>query len=55
MKSILKVNRHDKISHGSGGFGIEILWPGSVQKNTDSGIGAIGRIDHANIEPGIRI
>lgn len=52
MKSILKVNRHDKKSHGSGGFGIEILWPGSVQKNTDSGIGAIGRIDHANIEPG---
>lgn len=52
MKNMLKINRNDKISHSSGGFGIEILWPGSVQKKPDSGIGAIGRIDHANMEPG---
>ncbi|HDY8959227.1 TPA: pimeloyl-CoA dehydrogenase, partial [Klebsiella pneumoniae] len=49
MQKILSSNKH---RHGSGGFGIEILWPGMVQHSEDSGIGGIGRIDHANVSPG---
>lgn len=49
---MFKIFRSHKRRHGSGGFGIEILWPGTVQKSDDSGIGAIGRIDHANVLPG---
>lgn len=52
MSNMFKVFRSNKRRHGSGGFGIEILWPGTVQKSDDSGIGAIGRIDHANVLPG---
>ena len=52
MSNMLKIFRSNKHRHGSGGFGIEILWPGMVQQSDDSGIGAIGRIDHANIKPG---
>ncbi|WP_455811290.1 pirin family protein [Pseudomonas graminis] len=52
MTNLFKITRSDKHQHGSGGFGIEILWPGSVEKSDDSGIAAIGRIDHANVKPG---
>ncbi|WP_413731316.1 pirin family protein [Sodalis sp. RH20] len=52
MGNMQKIFRSNKHRHGSGGFGIEILWPGMVQQSDDSGIGAIGRIDHANIKPG---
>ena len=38
-----------------GGFGIEILYPGLALDQGDSGIGAIGRIDHARIRPGTLI
>lgn len=41
-----------KRSHRNGGFGIDILHPGVSLGNKDSGIGAIGRIDHAQIEAG---
>lgn len=49
---MLKIENSNKHQHGSGGFGIDILWPGMVQNSDDSGIGAIGRIDQANIKPG---
>ena len=49
---MLKIENSSKHRHGSGGFGIDILWPGMVQHSDDSGIGTIGRIDHANIKPG---
>jgi redox-sensitive bicupin YhaK (pirin superfamily) len=52
MSTMQKILRSNKHRHGSGGFGIEILWPGMVQRSEDSGIGGIGRIDHANVSPG---
>lgn len=49
---MLKIENSSKHQHGSGGFGIDILWPGMVQNSDDSGIGAIGRIDQANVRAG---
>lgn len=49
---MLKIENSSKHQHGSGGFGIDILWPGMVQNSDDSGIGAIGRIDQANVKAG---
>jgi redox-sensitive bicupin YhaK (pirin superfamily) len=42
------------ISRGDGkhGFGIEVFYPGTALNGGDSGIGAIGRIDRARIQPG---
>lgn len=34
------------------GFGIKVFYPGSLSNEVDSGIGAIGRIDRAQIQPG---
>ena len=34
------------------GFGIKVFYPGSLSNEGDSGIGAIGRIDRAQIQPG---
>src|SRR5947209_6948675 len=47
-----KLDRTMKQGHRSGGFGIEILFPGRTLEEGDSGIGAIGRIDHAHVTPG---
>jgi hypothetical protein len=47
----LKIERASKLSHGNGGFSIEILHPGLARKSGDSGLGTIGRIDDANISP----
>ncbi|GLY61104.1 pimeloyl-CoA dehydrogenase [Pectobacterium brasiliense] len=52
MAEFIKFNKTLKRAHKVGGFGIEILWPGLVQNKGDSGIGAIGRIDHAAVSPG---
>ncbi|CAI0941161.1 pirin family protein [Serratia ficaria] len=52
MTAMIKVDRTKKHQHGAGEFGIEILWPGMAESSDDSGIGAIGRIDHAKIKPG---
>lgn len=52
ITTMLKIENSRKQSHGSGGFGIDILWPGMVQNSDDSGIGAIGRIDQANVKAG---
>src|SRR5690606_16791955 len=48
----LKVGRDAKRRHGQGGFSIEILHPGLVRRDGDSGIGTIGRIDDASVAPG---
>ena len=34
------------------GFAVEILHPGRTLKSGDTGIGAIGRIDRARLQPG---
>ena len=36
----------------SQGFGVEILYPGLALTSDDSGIGPIGRIDRAEVQPG---
>jgi len=51
MKPV-KLGPDAKRSHGHGGFGIDILHPGANLGGPDSGIGAIGRIDHAQIAAG---
>lgn len=55
MDAPKKLERSIKRRHGNGGFGIEILWPGLVNDGDDSGIGTIGRIDHAHVLPGTLI
>lgn len=52
MKTPMKLKRSMKRKHRQGGFAIEILFPGLPTMQNDSGIGAIGRIDHARIVPG---
>ncbi len=47
-----KIGRDAKHRHGSGGFRIEILFPGQALGQGDSGIGTIGRIDDAQVGPG---
>jgi redox-sensitive bicupin YhaK (pirin superfamily) len=51
----MKITRDLKISKQHGGFGIEILFPGQALGREDSGLGTIGRIDHAKITPGTLI
>lgn len=48
----VKLTRAMKRRHGAGGFGIEILHPGLTLQNGDSGLGALGRVDHAHITEG---
>lgn len=56
MTRRVKFDRSSKRRHGSGGFQIEILFPGlAAGSREDSGIGTIGRIDHARVQPGTLI
>jgi redox-sensitive bicupin YhaK (pirin superfamily) len=41
-----------KRRHSAGGFGIEILHLGLALQDGDSGLGALGRIDHARVAEG---
>jgi redox-sensitive bicupin YhaK (pirin superfamily) len=41
-----------KRQHSAGGFGIEMLHPGLALQGGDSGLGALGRIDHARVTEG---
>jgi redox-sensitive bicupin YhaK (pirin superfamily) len=52
MIRAIKIDRSSKRVHRVGGFGIEILFPGMTLNEGDSGVGAIGRIDHARVTPG---
>jgi len=54
MKPI-KLTAEHKRGHRKGGFGIEVLYPGLALGQHDTGIGAIGRIDHAKVNPGTLI
>src|SRR4028118_1040207 len=48
-----KIGNSEKVTKQHGGFGIEILSPGTVTPNAkDTGIGTIGRIDQARVMPG---
>lgn len=48
----IKLDRSMKRGGRRGGFGIEVLYPGLALGADDSGIAAIGRIDHARIPAG---
>ncbi len=48
-----KISANKRIPHGQGAFQIRILYPGSAIKSKDSGIGTIGRFDHAQLTPGV--
>jgi quercetin 2,3-dioxygenase len=48
-----KISADKRIPHGQGAFQIRILYPGSAIKSNDSGIGTIGRFDHAQLTPGV--
>lgn len=50
-----KILNAQKISRKRGDFGIEILFPGKALASSDTGIGTIGRIDHAHVLPGTLI
>ncbi|SFQ68680.1 pirin family protein [Hymenobacter arizonensis] len=47
-----KLSTAEKISKQHGGFGIDILFPGQTLGAADSGLGTLGRIDHAHVRPG---
>ncbi len=47
---IKKIENHQKTKYAKGGFKIEVLFPGKdLANNNDTGLGTIGRIDHANL------
>jgi redox-sensitive bicupin YhaK (pirin superfamily) len=51
-----KIGNDKKLIKQQGGFGIQILYPGTVNpKANDTGIGTIGRIDQAKVMPGTLI
>ncbi|MBS1095188.1 pirin family protein [Gluconobacter wancherniae] len=52
MKKPFKLDQTMKYGRTSGGLGIEVLYPGLATGSDDSGLGAIGRIDHARFQPG---
>jgi redox-sensitive bicupin YhaK (pirin superfamily) len=53
---LTKIGNREKLSKQHGGFGIQILYPGTVMPNkNDTGIGTIGRIDQAKVMPGTLI
>ena len=51
-ETLRKIGRAAKRRHKSGGFSIEILYPGMSEGGGDSGVGTIGRIDDADVAPG---
>jgi hypothetical protein len=51
-----KIDNTKKFGKQHGGFGIQILYPGTVRpESEDTGIATIGRIDHAKVNPGTLI
>jgi redox-sensitive bicupin YhaK (pirin superfamily) len=46
---IKKIGNNQKTNYKKGGFKIQVLFPGKVLENKDTGLGTIGRIDHANL------
>ena len=46
---IKKIGNNQKTKHVSGCFKIEVLFPGKDLEKNDTGIGTIGRIDHAHL------
>src|SRR4028118_1555016 len=51
-----KIGNSEKVTKQHGGFGIEILFPGTVDPGAnDTGLATIGRIDQAKVMPGTLI
>jgi len=50
-----KILNNQKTGRQRGDFGIQILFPGQALSTSDTGIGTIGRIDHAHVLPGTLI
>jgi quercetin 2,3-dioxygenase len=51
-----KIDNSKKLGKQHGGFGIQILYPGTATpESDDTGIATIGRIDHAKVNPGTLI
>lgn len=50
-----KISASKRIPHGHGMIHIDILFPGAAICQDDSGIGTIGRIDHAQLKPGVLV
>lgn len=51
-----KIDNSAKSGKKRGGFGIDILYPGTIFPNhSDTGLATIGRIDHAQVKPGTLI
>lgn len=46
---IEKIEITEKTNYEKGGFKIQVLFPGKNLGNKDTGLGTIGRIDHANL------
>ena len=47
---IRKIENYEKTNYEKGGFKIQVLFPGKNLENKDTGLGTIGRIDHANLD-----
>ncbi|HZH36877.1 MAG TPA: pirin family protein, partial [Flavisolibacter sp.] len=53
---LIKIGNKEKLRKQHGGFGIDILYPGTYDPTAnDTGIGTIGRIDQAKVLPGTLI
>jgi len=53
---LAKIDNTIKFGKQHGGFGIQILYPGTINPDTrDTGIATIGRIDQAKVTPGTLI
>ena len=51
-----KIDNSVKTSKKCGGFGVEILYPGTIlPDHSDTGLGTIGRIDHSRVKSGTLI
>ena len=46
---IKKIENTEKTNYEKGVFKIQVLFPGKNLENNDTGLGTIGRIDHANL------
>lgn len=50
------IDKNQRLGKQHGGFGIQILYPGLTQPDSeDTGFATIGRIDHAKVAPGTLI
>ena len=51
MRLLVEASR--RMTHGSSDFHIEIVYPGATLGISDTGLGPLGRMDHARVRPGM--